>query len=369
MLTSMIENNGGTTGGSRKRLAVVGGTIALVTILTGAGLLLGPVANAVNAARAYDAATPCGQRQTRDCLTVAPATVVGPWTEETHLRHADIIFATADGSRQVLALDRKYEGDLFPAGARVRLISWHGEVRDVEYGSGRSAGTSPTTDNPHLAHQVPLAWAMGMIPFGLGLLWLVVWSAFFSAHSRRSTPWQVMVPLLGTTAIALAGSTTAVLADEVAVTLRWTAIAAAMTVPVTVAFHLWAVARGDTVAVEPRRDGREHVFQAWLLGDRSGPDGMPAHSHLVVGPGVLAFTNEPTGAFRRAPLPAGLVLERVRRLLTSNPDAMALHGDAGRGCLVAQCRDGEREVLIAVHRRNMPWLVGALPQTEPASAD
>ncbi|MEJ8643029.1 hypothetical protein WKI68_19815 [Streptomyces sp. MS1.HAVA.3] len=80
---------------------------------------------------------------------------------------------------------------------------------------------------------------------------------------------------------------------------------------------------------------------------------------------MLAFSVDPTGAFRRAPLPSGLVLEQVRPVFASDPGAMDLYGRHEPTYLVAQCRDGEREVLIAAPRKEMPWLVGALPKAEP----
>ncbi|MFE9464927.1 hypothetical protein ACFYNW_14875 [Streptomyces virginiae] len=364
----MIENNGGTTGEPRKRSAFVAvAAVGLASVLAGAGLLLGPVANAVDRQRAFEAATPCARGQTRDCLSTAPATVVGR-LDNGSLRHADIEFATADGTSQVITLDYKPDERHFPADRPVRLVAWRGAVTAVQYGNGPTAGSSPTTDHPRDAHQAPLAWALGLVFAGAGALWLVTWTAAFSTRSLRNAPPGAAVPYVWLVTVAVAAPFTAMLTDGVPQSLFWTAVAAAVLLCITVALCRSQVDRGGVIEVAPRRDGREHVFPALVLGDRSGPGGTYAHSHLVVGPGVLAFTNDPTGAFRRDPLPAGLVLERVRRLLPSDPDAIVAN-DVGRACLVAQCRDGEREVLIAVTPRNMRWLVGALPRTDPADAD
>ncbi|WP_405831463.1 MULTISPECIES: hypothetical protein [unclassified Streptomyces] len=141
---------------------------------------------------------------------------------------------------------------------------------------------------------------------------------------------------------------------------------AGLAVLVIGAVWLYQRVRGesDTIEVAPRRDGRVHVIDAQILGDNTFPGPKP---YLVVAPGVLAFTTDPTGTYGRTPLPSGLVLERVRPVFASDPGARDLYiGRSPRPCLVAQCRDGEREVLIAVRRKNMRWLVGALRQADQA---
>lgn len=79
----------------------------------------------------------------------------------------------------------------------------------------------------------------------------------------------------------------------------------------------------------------------------------------MAGPGVLAFTIDPSGRLRGTPLPPGLVLERLRHQYATDP-GREVRGSKYEVYCIAQCRAGDEEVLIAVERRHMPWLVGAL---------
>lgn len=96
-----------------------------------------------------------------------------------------------------------------------------------------------------------------------------------------------------------------------------------------------------------------------VLGEPAGP------THFVVGPGLFAFTHDPTGSFRRVAPPPGLVLERVRVPFASD----GVNNPTSNYCVV-QCRDTDTdtEVLYYLAPRHAKWLVGALtPQPWPYS--
>ncbi|WP_314247896.1 hypothetical protein [Streptomyces sp. DSM 40907] len=127
----MIDNDAVETGVLPKRIQYAALTgLGIVPLLVGAGLLLGPVANATASARAYDAATPCARERARDCLSEDSATVVRI-PEEGSIRHADIEVRTADGAvRRIHLADGVYTAPV-RAGAPVRLVSRQGGIRDV----------------------------------------------------------------------------------------------------------------------------------------------------------------------------------------------------------------------------------------------
>ncbi|MFD3543733.1 hypothetical protein ACFWUQ_30115 [Streptomyces sp. NPDC058662] len=215
----------------------------------------------------------------------------------------------------------------------------------------------------------PADWALGTVAGGAAVLWAGVWAAWLAKGSWRRDFWSLAAPVGVLTAVGV-GGTVAMSMDAGTgripdAGLLSCVVVTVVTVVAAVTVYAAQVSRFDyTVDIAPRHGDTERTFPAVLLGDDTGPGGFPRHSHIVVGPGVLACTNDPAGAHRREPLPAGLVLERVRHPRATDPAVVA---DAAGGMYyVAQCRDGDREVLIAVGRGAMPWLVGAL--TPPGGA-
>ncbi|MFG2993629.1 hypothetical protein ACGFZK_30760 [Streptomyces sp. NPDC048257] len=242
----MIDNNDVRTVGQSPRRVAAGFTgVGLLLVLVGAGVLLGPVANATDSVRAYDAAAPCVQERPRDCLSEAPATVVRI-PEEGSLKHADIEVRTADGPVRLIHLaDGVYEAPV-PAGAPVRLVSWRGGIRDVAYGgagTGRAAGSVMTGANPHVTHQGPVSLALMLIPLGVGTLWTGVWLAWFSSYSRRAAPWQICVPFIGLALLGVYGGATGMLSGSAAEALRPTALTGGLTLLVMAVFCLYEVVR------------------------------------------------------------------------------------------------------------------------------
>ncbi|MFD6969732.1 hypothetical protein [Streptomyces sp. NPDC059979] len=344
--------------------------LGAAAMLIGAVLLLVPVRIADAAARDFAAADTCAPglppRERAQCLSPEPATVerYGRGGRGDTSTYVEVVLG--DGRTRHLDL----QGDGFrvePAqGDPVRLVGWRGEVRYVVYGSG-APRTVFTDANPHTAYAAPFGWGAFLLLFGPVLLWIGFWQSRLSHRSRRASPWQVMVPSLALGFLSV-GVLTAAMISELRIERLLLVCGAGLALAALVIGAVWIykALRGesDTVEVKARRDDREHVFIAHVLGDDTGFGPGP---YLVVAPGVLAFSVDPTGAFRRAPLPSGLVLEQVRPVFASDPGAMDLYGRYEPTYLVAQCRDGEREVLIAVPRKRMPWLVGALPKAEPSA--
>lgn len=338
--------------------------VGAAAVLTGIRLVLVPVREDRAEARAYDAATTCvpgtGQERAGDCLSGVPAVLERVRTQGRNPTRVYIQVTGEDGTRREIRLGDHTDPAFAAPGTALRLVSWRGEVRHVNHGTGEAARTVLTGLNPRTAHETPLSWALGLIPGGAALAWGGIWFAWLSSYSGRRSPWQLWMPVGGLIVLASVMAGFAPMFGSVREALRWTGIATAVTVAVTAVACLRAVrAATDTVRVRPRRTDEERTFPAVLLGDTSGPAGTPRHTHIVAGPGVLAFTNDPSGGLRGTPLPPGLVLERVRHQYATDP-GREVRGSKYELYHVAQCRDGDEEVLIAVERRHMPWLVGAL---------
>ncbi|MFD9478669.1 MULTISPECIES: hypothetical protein [Streptomyces] len=244
----MIDNNAVKTGGPPKWVPYAGLTcLGIVPLLVGAGLLLGPVANATASTRAYDAATPCAQERARDCLSEAAATVVRI-PEEGSVRHADVEVRTADGAvRRIHLADGVYTAPV-RAGDPVRLVSWQGGIRDIAYGgagagTGRAADSVMTGANPHVAHQKPLGAALFLIPFGVGALCLAALLAWFSSRSRRAAPGWIAAPFVGLALVGVFGGAAGAMSATVAEALRPTALVGGLTLLAATVFCLVQVVR------------------------------------------------------------------------------------------------------------------------------
>ncbi|WP_404957722.1 hypothetical protein [Streptomyces sp. 147326] len=346
--------------------------IGAVALLAGVLLMLVPVRTADAAARDFATAQVCAPglppRVEAQCRSSVPATLERYWTSGGLSRTEHIEVVRGDGKRQRVDLEQDFHRTVPAGGEAVRLVSWRGEVRYVTYGPGY-AHTAFTEANPYFAYAVPFGWGALLLVLGPLLIWIGSWQRWLSHRSRRADPWQVGVPTVTLILLAVGVLGLPTVGDvRIEEALTVSGAGAGLAVLVIGAVWLYQRVRGesDTIEVAPRRDGRVHVIDAQVLGDNTFLGPKP---YLVVAPGVLAFTTDPTGSYGRTPLPSGLVLERVRPVFASDPGAKDLYvGRSPRPYLVAQCRDGEREVLIAVQRKNMRWLVGALPQGDPAAA-
>ncbi|MFK0291939.1 hypothetical protein ACIQU6_15905 [Streptomyces sp. NPDC090442] len=222
--------------------------LGAMAMVVGVWLLVFPFPEAMAAARAYDAAIGCPHRAASgeaasdearsseaesaeaasgDCLSGVDATVQRSWTRGSRPVRQYLEFAREDGTRQELRLDRGTYADAPANGTRVRLVSWRGEVRHINYrvaGTRDTAGTTRTlfTDaNPRTAHALPLAWGLGLTFGGPALLWF---GCLARRHAPDSPPRDVLLPgTLPPTVLVLVAVSTGAIAiqgDPVADTLR-----------------------------------------------------------------------------------------------------------------------------------------------------
>ncbi|MBC9730621.1 hypothetical protein [Streptomyces sp. TRM68367] len=107
----------------------------------------------------------------------------------------------------------------------------------------------------------------------------------------------------------------------------------------------------------PKVPGTERRFSGAIIGDKpyAGRGGL-----LLVGPGYLASTPDPTGVAFRREVPPTLTPLRVRPPYWTDPDERPDY--TGR-VQVLECEDNGVPVLIATHRKHMPWVLGALKPT------
>ncbi|MFI0979779.1 hypothetical protein ACH4SP_22605 [Streptomyces sp. NPDC021093] len=355
----------------RSYVAVALGLAAMLV----AGWLLGSVVpQKVLAGRAYETARSCPAGEAgaaaRDCLSSARGTLERTWKGEGRNPRAHAEVVTADGRRLEFRLDDGEHTGFAPKGTAVLLVSWRGEVRHLNYTPAGATHTVFTDANPRTAHGGALAWGLGLAFGGAGFALLGLQGRRYEPGGSRAGEPEPMflqpaqVPALMLIMLGICAGVLASYGDPVGTALKRTGWMAAGAVVVGALMALYLRVRParptGPVTVAPRRPDRDRTFPVRVLGDTSGPGGHPRHSHLVAGPGgLLAYTNDPTGAFRREELPPGLVLEQVRHWHLSDP-TRPLNTAEAKDFRVVQLRDGDRELLLAVHRRQAPWVLGAL---------
>ncbi|MCC3775249.1 hypothetical protein [Streptomyces sp. UNOB3_S3] len=231
---------------------------------------------------------------------------------------------------------------------------WNGEIRAFDFRGERQYAEADPTDD----FRVPTAIGLVATPLSLAFLWSAYWLARRSAKSPRRTPWQTSVPNLAAFGIAAAGAPFGYFQDTMEGALRWTGYVAVPIVTVAAAVMVWNVFRDrrketDTVEVVPLIPTREKVFVGVITGDV--PYSKEGFHTLVAGPGLLATTVDPTGHVLRTTVPGTLVVERVRPVYRTDPSIYRENV-----ALVAECRDGDKRVLILAAAEHMGWVLGAL---------
>ncbi|GHA10851.1 hypothetical protein GCM10010329_37110 [Streptomyces spiroverticillatus] len=337
-----------------------------------AGWLLGvAVPQKVLQGRAYDAASGCPAGVSGDCLSGRPGTVERTWMGSGRSPSQYVEVAAKNGNQE-FRLDRGQRATL-AKGTDVRMVSWRGEVRHLNLvgADGRTSRTLFTAANPRTAHGMDMAVGLGLAFCGAGVLLLGLYALRHAPGGSREgsvpgTLTALQVPSLMLVLVGICAGVLALDGAPVGQVLGWTGWMVAAAVPIGGLMALWLRVRPapptGPVPVEARHPDRDRTFPVQLLGDRSGPGGFPRHTHLVAGPGgLLAFTVDPTGKFRREELPASLALVHVRHWNDDDPDCPADAGERKHGRVV-ELRDGGRTVLLGVHKRDAPWVVGALAE-------
>ncbi|MFF9351307.1 hypothetical protein [Streptomyces sp. NPDC014734] len=323
--------------------------------------------------RDYTAATACpveepgkpraSREPDRDCLAESPAVVVRTESGRRGRSTYRYLFLTAppsptasvagDGAAREFRLEMSSGSPVFgavTAGDRVRVTYWRGEARSVAFGHLRQ-GTGAV---PGGARRLFLAAGLAMLMLGAAFLWGGYWWARRSADSPALDPWQIRVPTGAFLCLAGAGAVAAFATDSVPAVLMTTVVAAlVIAVPTVLIIRRRLRRTTDTMTVVPRVPEGERCLRALVLGDV--PYSVDGFDHLVIGPGLLAATPDPTGRVARRRLPSSLTPVRVRPPYRTDPGAAALNG-----LRVVECRDGTTPVVIAATADDVPWILGAL---------
>jgi hypothetical protein len=329
--------------------AWAGGAGALAVLLIALVWLPGPLADL----REYRAAPECRTAGPAEgCRTVAPATVTGV---EDHVpggkRKYRLTLRLADGSESVLTMAGAGGSLDSTPGDEAVAVLWRGSVVEVRQGRDRDA----VDGSRLLAWRPPVMLGSVLAPVTLAVLFTAGWLALRQRKLGRAVEAQdALPPVTFWLAAALVVAACAPIGfsalgpEDVLIPLVW--LCTGVTV-VAAPFAAW-------LSVRPRREQREtqvlpvtptgeNVVTGRVIGDV--PYSKEGFDRLVVGPGLLAATPDPTGRVARVRVPA-LRVTRVR--------------ESGGVC-VAECQDGDREVLIVAEIGDMPAVLGAL---QPASA-
>lgn len=329
-----------------------------VFVLVAAGLMLFPMRGMYAEERAFRAAVACpADSRSGECLRTVDARFdrtdgvqmlpKGGSTYWLYVTEPDGTSARAriTGSPATVEAIGK--------GAPVRVTYWRGEIRYVDIGSWHADAHADVRGD----YKLFLALGLGIGLFGLIPLW--GWCAW---RLKLETPlrldWQAL-PVFGALGLVAIGVIAAVVTDGPAAAFGVVGLAVPVVAVVCAAVAVvWRrrPPRDDTVAVTPSVPAEERCFPGLIRGDvpyaRTYSGGF-----LAAGPGSLAATPDPTGAFARHEAPRSLTPVRVRRPNATDP---GFPYDSGRRMLVLECEDGEKPVLVVAERKNMPWVLGAL---------
>ncbi|MDT0450650.1 hypothetical protein [Streptomyces hesseae] len=317
--------------------------------------LAAPICPAAAAATGAPAAT-------ADCLRPEPFTVVKVVRDEMKRTPSyELRVADRDGMSGLVPLKgQRPVVDVVKAGDQVTAWYWRGEIRAFGFrGKWQYTDAAPTDD-----FSLPAAIGLGLAPFSLAFLWSAYWLARRSDRSPRLVPWQTSIPFVAALGIATAGAPFGYFMSTTAEALRWTASIAMSIALVAAAAMVRCAFRDrrkdtDTVEIAPLVPTREEVFAGAISGDV--PYSEKGYRTLVASPGRLVSSLDPAGRMLRKAVPGTLVVERVRPVHRTDP-VLYMDGEA----LVAECRDGEKQVLITVGAEHMGWVLGALLPDGPA---
>ncbi|MEV0091165.1 hypothetical protein [Streptomyces sp. NPDC050738] len=363
----IIDNSG--TSRRRNRAGIyASATLGCLALAVSAVLLLIVAPSRFDEGRDFNAARPCAAHGGDDCLRSVPGTVAEITTHDKPKGndYYQLVFVEAGGQRRGVTFSGSpAEAPVASVGQDIELTYWRGQARFADYPSGRKYSQADPRDD----YGAPMAWGLPAGIMGLYGMWSWLWWAKLSHLSRRRSPWQLWVPMLGCGVVAGVAGFAAMTAGSMGAAWLVTGASALVMLVVSPMIGLiaWWRQRGDdTVAMEPLVPTGERVFAGAVRGE------IPYASHgapLVAGPGFLAVSIEPAGALLHRQLPPSLAPVRVRPEYWTDPGAGL--ADKKTKPLVLECEDNGVPVFITADRKDLPWVLGALQSralTAPAAA-
>ncbi|CAL9434702.1 hypothetical protein [Streptomyces sp. enrichment culture] len=332
---------------------------ACLLLLVSVWLFVFPVREAHGERLAFETAAVCapGDRG-GECLRTVEARIRAavPVRDTVRTPRYWLHLTEADGTASRTRLHgRLEETPSARAGGPVEVTYWRGQIRYVEFPAG--AGREYTTAKPGSGERFFFMAGSLVGALGLASAWGWYWWARHSHVSPRANPWQLGVPVVGALGLGAVGAVAPWTADGPGEAL----LVIALGVPpvlagcAVTALVLWRRERaGDTIAVTPRVPDGERVVAGRVWGDV--PYAVEGAEHLVVGPGYLASTVDPTGAAYRRAVPDTLVPRRVRPPYWTDREGAGYRGKEW----VLECEDGGVRVLLLTDKGDMPWVLGAL---------
>ncbi|MFW6695691.1 hypothetical protein [Streptomyces sp. MAR4 CNX-425] len=358
----------------RRRPALVGG-IGGVVLLAGAGILALLLPGAVQEGRDYDAAPRCPAPQPEpECRWQGPVTVTDK--EYRSGRPGSYHLQLTRGGRAPQWVKMKEGGfgggDVYEAvdpGDTAAATYWRGGVREVAFGELRQR----TEDHPALAYRLPYGGGLALLSVGACLLSAYRHVRRFAGRPPVRNDWRVSIPVASCVLFGVASLVISMYVTD-SLTSALAGSAAAGAVILAVALPRAAVQRrrerrpSPAIPVPPQVPYGEVVVPGKVLGDV--PYALRGHTHLVAAPGVLASVpgGRPAGRGKypkplpgpRAFLPPTLIPLRVRAPRAEDP------AGGPKKCHIIECRDGDRQVFLAVDEQATGQVLGALTSRSPA---
>lgn len=312
----MSAAGSGKLAGRERAWTVVACVVGVALMAVAVWLVAGPVAVDERSEAAFRAAQKCPSepaRQSPECVSRRDAVIRGVREISGKTPKYWVGVPGEDGKTDWIRLKDTYSfSEVAHEGDPVALYSWKGKIRGVV-----TSGISfRTADTPLRSWGTALGWATGLFPGGLAVLCCGLWWRLRGAAHGRSSPWQIsVIGLAGILSGICVGVWVPIAPDSVGAALR--GAGGAYAVALLGALCCWAYfsrkerRQGDDIAITPRPGPAEQVINVFLPHE---PE-YSGKTHLVVQPGSLAMSPDPTGRVARRPLPDGLTLVRVRHQL------------------------------------------------------
>ncbi|MCF6524239.1 hypothetical protein [Streptomyces sp. JJ36] len=331
-----------------------------VLLLLGSGVLFLVARDDLADERAYRAASACPAGTHADaCTNSVPATVEATETQPygKGVRYWLHFTERGDDSVQRIRMadaDPVYER--LSAGDEITVTYWRGEIRRVGLGGVVQETKASVVDD----WRISLGAGLALVSLGLGMLWTSWWQHNRYPSAPYADAWQLSVGFLTGMAHGGVGFFAALAGDDVPEVLL-IALAGVPPVGCLAVLLAWWLRRrarrvADTSGIVPVPPDGRRVVRAGVHGDV--PYSVAGFGHLVLGDGRPAATPDPDGRIACRTLPETLTVRDVRALQPGDPDGWM--GAYNHDCVVVECRDGDRTVLVGTRRRDAPAVLGAL---------